>query len=172
MQWSRWGSNLQPLSLQSSTHTTEPLRAHLFCGCTEEFILRKYLFKFKSYTMTQSIIYTYLDTGTCVLTNSVDPDEMPQNDARKFCLQGWAITKVQTSLGIHTVWSVPLLSIIGTYHIWTCYRWNFIFLASLCSWAGWFRYDLVTNPEDRFFCVKAHIVRRVMSEGMCMCVCV
>ena len=43
-------------------------------------------------------------------------------------------------------------------HILTCYEWNFIFLASLCSWAGWFEYHYVGNPEGRFSYVEAHIV--------------
>ena len=29
-------------------------------------------------------------------------------------------------------------SFIGMYHIETCFKQNFIFLASLCRWAGWF----------------------------------
>ena len=31
-----------------------------------------------------------------------------------------------------------------------CYRWNFNFLASLCSWGDWFETRFVGNPEDRF----------------------
>ena len=27
---------------------------------------------------------------------------------------------------------------------------NFVFLVSLCSWAGWFESHFVGNPEDRF----------------------
>ena len=40
-------------------------------------------------------------------------------------------------------------SLFWKYHIWTCCKQNFNFLTILCSWAGWFGYDLVTNPEDR-----------------------
>ena len=36
------------------------------------------------------------------------------------------------------------------YHTKACYKRNFIFLASLCSWAGWFESLFVGNPEDRF----------------------
>ena len=32
------------------------------------------------------------------------------------------------------------------------------FLGSLCSWAGWFGYDLVWNPEDKFYRVKAQMM--------------
>ena len=49
--------------------------------------------------------------------------------------------------------------LIGIYHtcIFTCYKRNFIFFASPCSWAGWFGYDHVENPEDRFSCDETHI---------------
>ena len=40
-------------------------------------------------------------------------------------------------------------SLIGKYHILTCYKRNFNSPASLCSCAGWFAYDLVRNPADR-----------------------
>ena len=43
-------------------------------------------------------------------------------------------------------------SLIWKFHnIWTCYKRNVNFLVSLCSWGGWFGYDVVANPEDRFF---------------------
>ena len=32
----------------------------------------------------------------------------------------------------------------------------FNFLASLCSWAGWFQSGFVGNPEDRFSRDEAH----------------
>ena len=47
-------------------------------------------------------------------------------------------------------------SLIGKYHIKTCYERNFDFLASLCSWAGWFEFHFIGNPEDRFCHVEAH----------------
>ena len=37
-------------------------------------------------------------------------------------------------------------SLIAKYHILICCRLNFNFQANLCSWAGWFAYDLVGNP--------------------------
>ena len=49
-------------------------------------------------------------------------------------------------------------SLFGKYHIWTCYKWNFIFLSSLCSWTGWFESHFVWNPEDRFLCVETQIM--------------
>ena len=47
--------------------------------------------------------------------------------------------------------------LFGKYHILTCYGRNFSFLASLCSWAGWFESHFVGNPEDRFCRVESHI---------------
>ena len=49
-------------------------------------------------------------------------------------------------------------SLIGKYHISTCSKRNFHFLASLCSWAIWFGYDLVRNPEDQFSRIETHIM--------------
>ena len=40
-------------------------------------------------------------------------------------------------------------SLFGTYHILIWYRWNFNFLASLCSCKDWFESGFVGNPEDR-----------------------
>ena len=48
-------------------------------------------------------------------------------------------------------------SLIGKYHIQTCYLWNFNFLGSLYSWGGWFEQDHVANPEDRYSRHKDHI---------------
>ena len=45
-------------------------------------------------------------------------------------------------------------SLIGKYQISTYYERNFNFLASLCSWAGWFESRFDGNPEDRFCCVE------------------
>ena len=44
----------------------------------------------------------------------------------------------------------PCNLLIGKYHNKTCNKPNFTILASLCSWAGWFGYDLFGNPKDRF----------------------
>ena len=38
----------------------------------------------------------------------------------------------------------------------TCYKSNFNFLASLCSWVHWFESCFVRIPEDRFCHVKVH----------------
>ena len=51
-------------------------------------------------------------------------------------------------------------SLIGKYHIKTCYKRNFTILASLCSSAGWIGYDLVGNPNDKFSRLAAHMMER------------
>ena len=71
-----------------------------------------------------------------------------------YCLQvrkpdfgGLRTAKARTSLNI------------GAFDILTTSnKQNFKFLASLCSWAAWFGYDLVGNPKDRFSCEKATII--------------
>ena len=35
---------------------------------------------------------------------------------------------------------------------------NFVILASVCSWAGWFEYDLVESPKDWFSCDEAQMI--------------
>ena len=52
-------------------------------------------------------------------------------------------------------------SLFGKYHILTCCRWNFYFIASLCSWGDWFEssFLFVVNPEDRFCRVAAHFYK-------------
>ena len=40
----------------------------------------------------------------------------------------------------------------GKYHIQTCYKQFFNFLASLCSWRDLFESRFVGDPEDRFCC--------------------
>ena len=44
------------------------------------------------------------------------------------------------------------------YHIWDCYKRDFIFLAILCCWAGWFESHFVGHPEDRFCRDEAPII--------------
>ena len=41
-------------------------------------------------------------------------------------------------------------SYIGKYHVKTGYMRNFNFIASLCSWAGWFGFDLEQTPKTGF----------------------
>ena len=48
-------------------------------------------------------------------------------------------------------------SLIGKYHIQTCCERNFNFLATLCSWAGWFESHFIGDPKDRFSSVTAHM---------------
>ena len=50
----------------------------------------------------------------------------------------------------------------GKYNISAYYKRNFIFLSSLCSWAGWFDSHFVRNPEDRFCPDEAHIRNECM----------
>ena len=38
-----------------------------------------------------------------------------------------------------------------------CYKWNFNFLASLCSWGDWFESPFVRNPEDMFCLLKVQL---------------
>ena len=49
-------------------------------------------------------------------------------------------------------------SLFRKYHMTTCCRWNFIFLASLCSWEDRFETRFVGHPKDRFSHDEAHIV--------------
>ena len=49
-------------------------------------------------------------------------------------------------------------SLNGMYNISTCYKRNFNFLASLCSWVGWFKSRYYDNPEDRFSRDEALII--------------
>ena len=68
-------------------------------------------------------------------------------------------SQAQTSLHIRPVWSAPLWFFYGKYHMLTCYRWKFNFLASLCScWGDWFETCYVKNPEGRFSHKKIHIM--------------
>ena len=63
-------------------------------------------------------------------------------------------------------------SLFGKYHIYPCYRRNFNFLASLCSWYDWFESRFVGNPEDRFCHVEAHFIAIVLMcqlVGICEC---
>ena len=48
-------------------------------------------------------------------------------------------------------------SLFGKYNMWTCYRWNVNFLASLCSWGDLFETRFVGNPEDRFSRDETHL---------------
>ena len=54
--------------------------------------------------------------------------------------------------------------LVGKYHIHTCYSWNFTFLSSLCSWAGWFGYELSETLKTGFLITRpnnAHITTYV-----------
>ena len=55
-------------------------------------------------------------------------------------------------------------SLFGKFHMWTCYRWNLNFLASLCSWGDWLETSYIGNPEDRFCHMEAHI--QAWTKGM------
>ena len=79
----------------------------------------------------------------------------PENLSSEVCEQ----QRAQTSLRICAVWLAPCYSLIIKYHIKTCHERDFIFLASLCSWAGWFESHFFENPEDRFSCNEAHMTK-------------
>ena len=64
----------------------------------------------------------------------------------------------------------------GKYHMLTCYRWNFNFLNSLCSWVGWLETRFVWNPEDRFCGDEANMKVRWCTHNykliqICLCFC-
>ena len=82
-------------------------------------------------------------------------------DARKPVFRGLRATKAQTSLRICADWSAPLL-----FAFWKVpylnllqAKINFNFLASICSWTGWFESPFIGNPKDRLSRVEAHILR-------------
>ena len=85
----------------------------------------------------------------------------------KTCLCHMLTTKVQISLRICAVWSAPLFS-LPKYNISSFYILNFKPLASFCGCAGRFESYLVENPEDRFSCDKAHMIKysldRILSK--------
>ena len=49
-------------------------------------------------------------------------------------------------------------SLFIKYYMYTCCRWNFNFLASLCSWGDWFETRFGGHPENRFSRDEAHII--------------
>ena len=69
-------------------------------------------------------------------------------DARKPVFSGLRTTQAQTSLRIRAVWSAPLLFAFWKVSYVNLLQVNFNFLASLCSWGGWFESRFVGNPED------------------------
>ena len=64
------------------------------------------------------------------------------------CRPAWASTQSDQGL---------CYSLIGKYHIKTCYKRNFTILASLCSWGDWFESRFVRHLINRFCRVKAHM---------------
>ena len=58
-------------------------------------------------------------------------------------------------------------SLIGKYNTQTCYKLNFNFQASLCSWAGWFEFHFFVNPEDRFCHDEAQMSWKMYVQGFC-----
>ena len=58
-------------------------------------------------------------------------------------------------------------SLFRKYHMQTCYRWNFNFLASLCNWGDWFETHFVGHPEDRFFRDEAHMINIIFKYMHC-----
>ena len=69
----------------------------------------------------------------------------------KTCLWGLWTTKVQTSLHICAVWSASLLfTLWKVFNMYQTFKGKLNFLASLCSWAGWFGYGLEGYPRQVF----------------------
>ena len=65
-------------------------------------------------------------------------------------------------------------SLTGKYHISTCFKQNFNFLASLCSWRDWFETSFVRHQEDRFSRDEAQMVCYFFPQFvhfMLMCCC-
>ena len=57
--------------------------------------------------------------------------------------------------------SAFVIYILVSRDIKTCYKRSFTILTSLCRCAGWFWYDLIGNPVDRFCRVAAHYYNTV-----------
>ena len=74
---------------------------------------------------------------------------------------GLRTIKAQTSPHMRVVCAAPLLLIYWTLSYLTCHEGNFNFLASLCSWAGWFVSHFVENPEDSISHGVAHVVMAI-----------
>ena len=60
-------------------------------------------------------------------------------------------------------------SLFEMYYMLTCYRWNFNFLASLCSWGDLFETRFVGNPEDRFSRVAVQMLSAYLASGIVTC---
>ena len=69
---------------------------------------------------------------------------------RKNCLQKNCLRGLQTDQRL-------CHSCFGKYHIYTCYKRNFHFLANLCSVGDLFEYHFIGNLEDRFCRIGAHM---------------
>ena len=76
----------------------------------------------------------------------------------KTCLRGFANnTGADQPAHPRSLISTFAIRFFGKYHMLTCYKWNFNFLASLCSWGDWFETRFFGNPEDRFSHDEAHM---------------
>ena len=53
----------------------------------------------------------------------------------------------------------------GKYYTKTCYKRIFNFLASLCSWAGWFESGFFGNPEDKFSHDEAQLISNYLDKS-------
>ena len=77
---------------------------------------------------------------------------------QKICLCGFANnTGTDQSGHPRRLISAFVIRLSKKYHIWTCYKRNFNFPASLWSWRDWFETRFVGNPEDRFSRDEAHM---------------
>ena len=68
-------------------------------------------------------------------------------DARKPVFGGLWTTKAQTDQRL-------CYSLCEKYRMYTCYRWNFNLLASLCSWVAWFETHFLGNPKTGFLTTR------------------
>ena len=70
------------------------------------------------------------------------------------CVGGGVIGVANNNGSLISAFVIRLLEL---YRIYTCYRPNFNYLASLCNCTDWFEYYLVDNPEDRV----SHVATRL-----------
>ena len=92
---------------------------------------------------------TYLSSGVRLCLNQACSLIIgPRRE--KTCLRGVCQKQGADQPAHRAVWSAPLFFAFWKYYIQTCNMRIFTFLASLCSWAGWFESDFVSSPEDRF----------------------
>ena len=92
--------------------------------------------------MTRSFIQNWLNQD--FYTTSFGPRR------EKTCLRGFANnTGADQPVHPRSLISAIVIRFLESIISRLCYERNFNFLASLCSWAGWFETRFVGNPKDR-----------------------